>query len=157
MPGTAVDVVETSHAGDDFANIHRVDDEFEEEDDGGVCMAQDAEQYHFAIEQRLVEYEDFDGAMKIYEQMMNDCIKPLAETRIELVFYSPTVSDCLAILRDMNSSGDRPSTDVYNDVLRRCADCSLEYTARRMLAEMERFGVEPDVTTFCSVIRAIGE
>jgi pentatricopeptide repeat protein len=162
--------------------------------------------YHLRI-MKMLETGNFAAANELYEEMQADGVKPSAETRVELIFYSPVISDALDFLTDMNRSGDRPSVAVcvcrhfrliafefvgnnretessrekttennkqsrvadkmlsdstphmrirYNEILRRCAECKLEYTATRLLREMERLGVEPDVNTYCLVIRTIG-
>ena len=130
----------------------------EEEEDAIVYLAEEElqQQYHSRIVRRL-ENDAYDAAMEVYEEMRLDCVKPLPDTLVEIIFYSPTISDALDVLQDSIRGGDRPSVLVYNEILRRCSDAKLQYTALRLLQEMERFNIEPDVDTYCWIIRTIGE
>lgn len=129
----------------------------EEEGDAIVYLAEEElqQQYHSRIVRRL-ENDAYDAAVEVYEEMLMDCVKPLPDTLVEIIFYSPTISDALDVLQDSIRGGDRPSVLVYNEILRRCSDAKLQYTALRLLQEMERFNIEPDVDTYCWIIRTIG-
>lgn len=127
------------------------------EEDPVVYLAEEElqKQYHDKILRRL-EAGYFDQAMEVYEEAEAERVQALPETRVEMIYYSPSISDALDILQDMNRNGDRPSVVVYNEVLKRCSEHKLEYTALRLLREMEKYGIEPNADSYSWVIRTIG-